>query len=202
MKRLYTLMLALLIALAGTQPMQAQEKGSLALHYGAGFFSFPDFLGILLVGFGSLEFNNEESIHRDFIPLIDPNFELEYYFNERVSLGGHLSLGMAKASRIFEEEVDSYKKATAVYPSLMLSSSTHYLQKEKFSLYGHWGLGATFLFFRQIHSDKSENPLKLSLFPAANIYPLCLSYGKQHRVKMELGWGSKGFANIGGCIVL
>lgn len=198
---MYALLFALLIAVAGITPMNAQEKASLKLHYGAGYFSFPDFLGVLLVGFGSLEFSEEESLHRNFVPLINPNVELEYYFNEHVSLGGHLSLGMATANRTFEENPDNFKKATAVYPSLMVSSSTHYLQKEKFSLYGHWGVGATLFFFRQVQSDKAENPLQCNVFPAANIYPICLSYGKKHAVKLELGWGSKGFANIGGSIL-
>jgi hypothetical protein len=63
-------------------------------------------------------------------------------------------------------------------------------------MYGLFGLG----FSTYIVIDNpaySSTYVGVSATPMINFYPLCLSTNKDNGFFMELGWGSKGFINLG-----
>ncbi len=197
MKRLYALGLAILIALASISPIRAQEKGDLRLTYGAGFFSFSDYLGILIVGLGSIDTSDGVS-SQSFFPMLNPNIGLEYHFNEDFTLGASLSLGGGSAWTNYDESGDLSKRAIGIYPTLLVSSHTRYLRSKQFSMYGHWGVGATFFYFNQVDKNDNYHQSDMVVYPNADIYPLCFSFGKKAGFNVECGWGTKGFVSVGG----
>ncbi len=197
MKRASLLLLGALTILTASQPLNAHEKGDFRLSAGIGVYSYVDMVSILIVGISLLD-NNENIYGTDFIPLTNPNVGLEYYLSDHVSLGGSISLGFCSGSNRFEDGSIS-KKTTMVYPSLLINSTTHYLKRRSFSLYGRWGLGATLFVSKQIQ-NKSDTSSSVQLSPtmAGDLYPLCFCLGNKTGFFLEAGWGTKGFVNLGG----
>lgn len=197
MKRLHVCLLAVLVALASIFPANAQEKGSLRLNYGVGGLSFTDYIGLLLIGLGSID-TSEGVTQHSFTPLTNPYVGLEYHLNPRVSLGGTLAFGGGAAWTKHQEDASLSKTATCIYPTLLLSASTQYFRNENFAMYGNWGMGASLYCFTQSDKNSSTNNSGLAVIPNANIYPLCFSFGKQAGFNVELGWGAKGLLCVGG----
>lgn len=198
MKRFSKLLMAVvLVMFVSLAPAKAQQKGDLQLRAGVGYFSLPDYVGILLAGFGSID--TTEGITRDdFIPLLNPSVEVEYHFSEHFSLGGFLALGYADARTTLDSTGEINKRATAFYPTLGISFTMRYFRSGNFSMYGSGGVGATLLAFRQTTPEEGRRPLQIQGAPMANVYPLCFKYGNTSGLHVEVGWGSKGLVSVGG----
>ena len=200
MKRLYVLLMAALILSASSISISAQEKGTLRFHYSLGLLSLPDYLGAVIVGLGSIDTSDGVSSH-SFLPLANLNAGLEYHFNEKVSLGATLSLSGSSAWTTIDANGEINRKIAGFYPSLCVSSTTRYFKHNLFSMYGHWGVGASFYMISQyFRTETPPSSFNGAVTPAGNIYPLCFSWGRKAGFNLECGWGSKGFVNIGGYV--
>lgn len=198
MKRFSRLIVAVvLVMFVSLAPAKAQQKGDLQLRAGVGHFSLPDFIGILLAGFGSID-TTANITRDDFIPLLNPSVELEYHFSEHFSLGGFLALGYADARTTLNSTGEINKRVTAFYPTLGISFTTRYFRSGNFSMYATVGLGATLLAFRQTTPEEGRRPLLIQGAPMGNAYPLCFKYGNTSGLHVEVGWGSKGLVSVGG----
>lgn len=199
MKRLYSFLLMVVVTMTCFMPAAAQKDNTSRwqLHYGLGGLSLPDVVGALLAGLGSIDIGNEVESH-SFAPFCNPNIGLEYALNEKLSLGGSVAVGTARAWTTFTENGQLSKSSECWYPSLCISLSNKYVQKENYRMYGHWGLGAALFSLQQSnHSDSTGNQ-GLSVVPMVNLYPLCFAWGKSAGFQLECGWGANGIVNVGG----
>lgn len=198
MKRFFTFFAAILLASATITPSAAQQVGQWSVRGGVGWFSLPDFIGILVAGFGTAFNNPEGSERQEFIPLLNPSIEAHYSFNEWFALGGSLACGYASSKSTHIESGALNKKVWAAYPTLCVSAQTTYFRKGKFSMYGLWGLGVTAMFSQQTSEDSSaEHNTSVVVAPMGNLYPLGISFGNNIGGFAEFGWGTKGIVNIG-----
>ena len=195
MKRIATILVIAALFSANLKPIQAQEDTNRwDARIGIGSFGITDLIPTFIIGFSDGTSGSGKGFR--FVPLATPNFEMSYKFNNTLSLGGQLTLGYAgvdKTGQFWDEDGNSIQeiKAHMIYPTLMINLKTNYIQKDTFSMYGLWGLGTSiYAYFR-------PNSSELFAFPMFNFYPLCFSTNKDNGFFMELGWGSKGFINLG-----
>lgn len=181
----------------GVAPARAQLSGQMHVKGGAGFLSFPDYLGLVLVGLGSID-TTEGVTRGEFIPLVGPSAELERVVSERFSWGGFFALGCASAWTKFDSNGALNKRTSAIYPSLGIGCTTRYFRVGNFSMYGSWGLGVTFYAVDQYTASGGSTGVQMAVFPTANLYPLSFKIGSQSGFYTEIGWGSKGFVSMGG----
>ena len=65
----------------------AQPNDNKQIRVGVGVFSAPDFVGLFVAGFGSIDTNDDIS-RGEFIPLFNPNIEMTWKVTDWLSLGG------------------------------------------------------------------------------------------------------------------
>lgn len=197
MKRILVTLMALAVGAASLTPAVAQtQPGDWQARVGAGFFSVPDYVGLILVAFGSID-TNENISHKDFVPLTSINADFNYQKNAWFSWGGKLSFGCAMASSHFNDTGATSRSVTVAYPTLLVGAKTRYFRSGIFEMYGSWGAGATLLVMDQYTSDSEPN-FQMRLFPMADLYPVSFSLGRKNGFFAEIGWGSKGMVNMGG----
>ena len=196
MKRFFTILATLAVASATITPASAQVKGEWSIKGGIGWYSLPDIVGVLIAGFGSID-TTEGTSSQAFAPLLNPNVEFHYGFNDWFALGGSLTTGLTSAKSIITNTGTVNKSVFALYPTLCVNAITTYFRSGKFSMYGSWGVGVMGLFSRQTGTDISDSSLQFGIVPMGNIYPLSFTYGGRTGGFAELGWGAKGFVNLG-----
>lgn len=197
MKRIFSIVAVALLGLATLTPASAQQRGEWSIKGGLGWFSAPDLVGVLATGL-SVSFDNTEGTETDeFAPLLNPNIEVLYGINNWFALGGSLSLGYCSAESEFVATDAINKSSKAFYPSLQLCAKTTYFRSGRFSMYGSWGVGAMGFFIDQWTADGSNNINSGAVTIMGNAYPVCFSYGGRTGGFAELGWGAKGFVNVG-----
>ena len=196
MKRFFTILATLAVASATITPASAQVKGEWSIKGGIGWYSLPDIVGVLIAGFGSID-TTEGTSSQAFAPLLNPNVEFHYGFNDWFALGGSLTTGLTSAKSTFEDSGATNKSVFALYPTLCVNAITTYFRSGKFSMYVSWGVGIMGLFSRQTGTDISDSSLQFGIVPMGNIYPLSFTYGGRTGGFAELGWGAKGFVNLG-----
>lgn len=194
MKRVFTFLMAAAMLLGASQPLAAQERGEWSIKGGIGWFSLPDFVGLLVAGLGSIDVNKEVESNQ-FMPMLNPNVEVQYGINDWLALGGSLALGYAGVKTELVETGATSKISRAFYPTLCISAQTRYFSAGKFTMYGSWGAGVMLLFSTQKSAETTNN--QVGVAPMANLYPLCFSYGDKIGCFCEVGWGAKGFSNVG-----
>ena len=188
--------MVLVLATAALTPANAQSKGEWSVKGGVGFLSFPDLICGLVVGLGSID-ATEGVVGESFTPMINPNLEFYYGVNNWLALGGSVSVGYASAKTVFSETGVVNKSISCLYPSMYVSALTRYFTVGRFSMYGSWGVGAMGFFVDQWTADGSNNLNSDAITIMGNAYPLCFSYGGRTGGFAELGWGAKGFVNVG-----
>ena len=194
MKRIVTILAIAVLFSANLKPIQAQDTNRWDARLGLGVFGTQDVVGLLTVGLGEYV-DGEISSSSGFLPLITPSLEMSYTCNEYISVGAQLTLGFAT------EEYEYYNttqkgNSFMLYPTLMANLKVNYFKKNNFSMYGLFGLGATNYFIVNNGPYNSTNLIYL-VTPTFNFYPLCFSTNKDNGFYMEVGWGSKGFINLG-----
>lgn len=197
MKRFFAFLTTILFAVATIAPASAQTKGEWSIKGGVGWYSVPDVIGALVAGLSTAFGNPEGTERQDFILLLNPNVEAHYGINDWLALGGSLTVGYSSAKSVFTDTGSVYQSASALYPSLMFSAKTQYFRSGAFAMYGSWGVGAMALAAKQWSADGNTSNNNFAVAPMGNIYPLCFSYGGLTGGFVELGWGAKGFANVG-----
>ena len=197
MKRFFVFLTTILFAAATIAPASAQQRGEWSIKGGVGWYSVPDVVGALVAGLSTAFGNPEGAESQGFIPLLNPNIEVHYGINDWLALGGSLSVGYSSAKVVLTDTGALNKSASAFYPSLVFSAKTQYFRSGAFAMYGSWGVGAMALAAKQWSSDGSNNNNSFGIMPMGNLYPLCFSYGGRTGGFAELGWGAKGFANVG-----
>ena len=198
MKRILTILLAGAMVLAATTTATAQQRGDWQVRGSAGVMSMPDVLGVIVVGFGSIDTSENVERHK-FIPLTSPTVEVNCWLNDKVALGGSLSVGCAASWSKFTDSGQTSRSVSAVYPSICLSAQTRYFRNGNFMMYGSWGVGAMTMVVNQYDSDEGQNNSSLGFSLMGNIYPVCFQFGQDKGLFVELGWGAKGSLNVGGC---
>lgn len=198
MKRFPKLIVAVAVVMSiGLAPASAQQKGQIQFKAGAGVFSFPDYLSMVLVGFGSID--NADGVTRgNFIPITNPSVEVEFLTSDKFSIGGFFTFGVASSWTTVDATGEINTDATSFYPSLGLAMTTRYFRSDNFSMYGSWGVGATIITMRQTSPTEGRGGLDATVIPAANIYPLGFKFGDTKGWTVEVGWGSKGIVSFGG----
>lgn len=195
MKRFFTVLMVGVLMLGVSQPVAAQESGRWRANVGVGWFSLPDFVGMLIAGLGTID-TTEGTSTQDFIPLLNPNLGVLCGVNDWFAVGGSMSIGYAAATSHFDDTGVVSRRTRALYLTLTLDAKARYVAWNNLSLYGSVGVGAMALSSNQFY-DGSNHP-NLQFAPMCNLYPLCLSIGNETGGFVEFGWGSKGFVNIGG----
>lgn len=194
MKKTLTFLAIALVLCVGFKPLSAQDTNRWDARIGLGVFGAQDVVGLLTIGLGEYV-DGEIKSSSGFLPLITPSLEMSYTCNEYISVGAQLTLGFAT------EEYEYYNttqksNSFMLYPTLMANLKVNYLKKNNFSMYGLFGLGATNYFIVNNDPYNSTNLIYL-VTPTFNFYPLCFSTNKDNGFYMEVGWGSKGFINLG-----
>lgn len=183
---------------AAPQTATAQQKGDWQVKGSAGVLSLPDIVSIMIVGFGSIDTN--ENVERgEFVPITSLSAEANYWFSEKFAVGGSLTVGHASAWSNFTDTGALSRSISATYPTLCVNATTRYFRKGDFMMYGLWGVGAMGIMARQYDSDNGLRNLEFAAAPMGNLYPLCLQYGQRNGLFVEVGWGARGIVNIGGC---
>lgn len=194
MKRFLAFLMMAGVMLGASQSVVAQQRGEWSVKGGVGWFSLPDVVGGLLVGFGSIDSTNGVVIS-SFVPMFNPNIEVQYAVNDWLALGGSVAVGYASAKSVFSETGVVNKSVEALYPTLCFAAQTRYFSMGKFSMYGSWGAGVMMLISSQKTPEENNN--QVGVIPMVNLYPLSLSYGGDLGGFLEAGWGAKGFVNLG-----
>ena len=197
MKRFLMILLAAAMVLS-TTTATAQQRGDWHVRGSAGVLSLPDIFGVIVVGFGSID-SNENVERHEFIPLTSPTVEVNYWLNDKVALGGSLSVGCAASWSKFTDSGQTSRSVSAVYPTLCLSAQTRYFRKGNVMMYGSWGVGAMTVVVNQYDVDNGGRETSLGASLMGNIYPVCFQFGQGKGLFVELGWGAKGVVNVGGC---
>ena len=203
MKRFFTFFAVVVLSLMTILPASAQGYGlpqyQKRVNLGVGAVSIPDIVGILIAGLSSLDFE-EETYTTSLTPCTNPSFEMLWNKNDWFSLGFSCTLGYASGS--VESSQGFVKKRTDVlYPTVGVVAETRYFQRGDFAMYGSWGVDATLYVVGQNYLDGSgSSSLAATVFPCVDIYPLCFRRGDWLGIYAELGWGSRGLANVGAYI--
>lgn len=197
MKRLFAILLVGALLCAALPTATAQQRGDWQIKGSAGVLSLPDIVSIMIVGFGSIDTN--ENVERgEFVPITNLSADANYWFGEKFAVGGSLTVGHASAWSHFADTGDLSRSINATYPTLAVNATTRYFRKEEFMMYGLWGVGVMGIMARQYDSDNGLRNLQFAAAPMGNIYPLCLQYGERNALFVEVGWGARGVVNIGG----
>lgn len=203
MRRFFAILVVAAFALVAISPASAQEYGLSGQNYqkkmdiGAGWFSIPDVVGVLITGLSSIEIE-EETFSTSLTPCTNPSVEIMKYKNEWFSYGASFSLGYAEGA--VETQMGVVKKQTiCIYPTIGFVAETRYFNNDDgFSLYGSWGAGASLYVVSQKYANGyGESTLSATVMPCVDIYPLCARWGEFIGVYAELGIGSKGVLNTG-----
>ena len=194
MKRILSLLVAIVLVFGTTQNAAAQERGEWSIRGGVGWFSVPDLIGALVAGLGSID-TTEGVTRQEFIPLLNPNVGIYCSMNDWLSLGTSFTVGYSTAKTVMEDTGRVNKSVSVLYPSVYIGGIFKYYSYGKFSIYGLCEVGAALYSVTQF-SD-GENRHQLSFSPMANVYPIGLSYGGQVSGFIEGGWGSRGIVNAG-----
>ena len=194
MKRISVFLIALILMSATYQSAKAQDTNRWNARLGFGIFSAQDMVPLFVVGL-SADIDGASSVSSRFFSLVTPNIEMSYQCNPYISIGAQLTLGYAASEYEYYDE-DKAGNYHLIYPTLMANLKANYLKKNNFSMYGLFGLGfSTYVII--------DNPAYYSTYvgvsatPMINFYPLCLSTNKDNGFFMEVGWGSKGWLNLG-----
>lgn len=194
MKKTLTFLAIALVLCVGFKPLSAQETSKWNAKLGGGFISVQDLFGLIEIGYDGIAGNQSDGIIKIY-PLITPNFEVAYSFNDRVSLGLQVAIGYAGRYQTFENSTDR-DYTTILSPTLMANLNVTYFKKENFYGYGVFGIGGFYLgVFNSLHENSlSSGGIGIPMF---NFYPFCFSTNKDNGFFMEFGWGSKGIINLG-----
>ncbi|MBE6201134.1 MAG: hypothetical protein E7134_02975 [Rikenellaceae bacterium] len=196
MKRIFTLLAAILLAVATITPASAQAKGEWNIKGGIGWVSTPDFVGALIAGLGSID-TTEGTSHKELTTLLNPNVEILYGVNDKWAWGCSLSAGYILSQSVFDDTGVVNKSASAFYPTLCLAAQTTYFRRGQFAMYGSWGFGVMAMVIEQKGTDVTADGPNIAFAPMGNVYPLSFSYGGRTGGFAEIGWGAKGIVNLG-----
>lgn len=174
----------------------AQPNDNKQIRVGVGVFSAPDFVGLFVAGFGSIDTNDDIS-RGEFIPLFNPNIEMTWKVTDWLSLGGRVAVGYSSAWSTFNKTGDVSRRISFLYPTLNAVANTTYFSRGGWTLGGSWGFGMTYMVTNQYDSDSGTNASS-TIAPMFDIYPLCIGYGGPVGLFVEWGWGSRGVVNLGG----
>ena len=205
MKRFFTFFAVVVLSLMTILPASAQDYSlpqttyNKRVHIGVGALSVHDIFGILIAGLSSLEFD-EGSNATAITPCTNPSFEMLWNNDHWFSYGFSFAFGCASGS--VETAEGFVKKRTNVfYPTIGFVAETRYYQNNGFALYGSWGLDATIYAVEQNYFDGSaSSSLDAAIYPCLDVYPLCFRSGEKLGIYAEVGWGSRGVANVGAFI--
>lgn len=209
MKRFFTFLAATAMSVATIFPAKAQLGDGWSIKAGAGWFSIPDVVGLLLAGFGAID-TEEGTSNKSFVPMVSPSVELHYQFNDWFALGGSLAVGYAQNKSVFDSSNIVNKEIWTLYPTLCVNALTNYYQNDEFTLYGSWGVGVMVLFCQQRGESITDKSVKCQSAFMGNCYPLGLAFdlrplfgGSESNgrtaLTLEAGWGAKGIASLGLC---
>jgi hypothetical protein len=194
MKRISVFLIALILMSATYQSAKAQDTNRWDARLGVGFFGLQDFIPLLTIGLGE-DIDRATNVDFRFLPLITPSFEISYECNKYISVGGQLTLGYATAKYEYIDD-GARGRSSMIYPTLMANLKVNYLKSGSFSMYGLFGLGAsTFIWID--NSPYYSKEMNFTAIPMFNFYPLCFSTNKDNGFYMEVGYGSKGWLNLG-----
>lgn len=194
MKRILSLLVVIVLVFGTTQNAAAQERGTLSIKGGVGYFSISDTIGSLVVGLGTA-FGGEDSSSESFVTMLNPNVAVYFSVTDKTALGGSLSFGYSSARRVNNETGAVSRSVKALYPSLCFDVQTTYYTSGKFSIYGQYGVGAMLYIVDQTNEGTYSRDYTLA--PTGQLYPIGLSYGGRISGFIEGGWGAKGFVNAG-----
>jgi hypothetical protein len=79
----------------------------------------------------------------------------------------------------------------------MANLKANYLKKNNFSMYLLLGLGISNYFVIDNNPTYSSIGVNYFAIPNFNIYPLCFSTNRDNGFYIEIGYGSKGYLNLG-----
>ena len=194
MKKTLTFLAIALVLCVSFKPLSAQETSKWNAKLGGGFISVQDLFGLIEIGYDGIAGNQSDGIIKIY-PLITPNFEVAYSFNDRVSLGLQVAIGYAGRYQTFENSTDR-DYTTILSPTLIANLNVTYFKKENFYGYGVFGIGGFYLgVFNSLHENSlSSGGIGIPMF---NFYPFCFSTNKDNGFFMEFGGGSKGIINLG-----
>ena len=194
MKKTLTFLAIALVLCVGFKPLSAQDTNRWDARLGLGVFGAQDVVGLLTIGLGEYV-DGDISSSSGFYPLISPSLEMSYECNEYISVGAQLSLGFANEEyRYSNSELKG--NSFLFCPTLMANLRVNYFNKNNFSMYGLFGLGASNYLI--VNNDPySSISLNYFVIPNFNFYPLCLSTNRDNGFYMEVGYGSKGYLNLG-----
>lgn len=194
MKKTLTFLAIALVLCVGFKPLSAQETKKWDARLGLSIAPIQDVVGLLTVGLGEYV-DGDISSSSGFYPLISPSLEMSYKCNEYISVGAQLSLGFANEEyRYSNSELKG--NSFLFCPTLMANLRVNYFNKNNFSMYGLFGLGASNYLI--VNNDPySSIGLNYFVIPNFNFYPLCFSTNRDNGFYMEVGYGSKGYLNLG-----
>lgn len=195
MKRICKILAIIAVFALSVQPLSSQETKKWDARLGLGVFGMQDIIPLLVVGLGEYVTDDVTSLSQ-YISIGTPSLEMSYECNKHISVGAQITLGFASESYKYNQ-INQTGYTSIIYPTIMANLKANYFIKNNFSMYGLFGLGATNYF--AIENDPTYSSTSLSYFviPNFNFYPLCFSTNRDNGFYMEVGYGSKGYLNLG-----
>lgn len=202
MKRFFTCLLVVLMGVGGAKNASAQtpEQNRWSTKASLGWFSYTDFVSILIVGFGQISTDEELDPSRDkaFMPLLDLSADVGYQMTDWLRIGGAVSVGHSNASR-YTTSGATLLACSVTFTSLLFNTEFNYFSQPGFTFYADLGVGVGLGVARQWgkHFTTDSTQPSVVLTPAFDLYPLCFAWGNKLGGMVELGWGTKGIINAG-----
>jgi hypothetical protein len=195
MKRIVTILAIAVLFSANLKPIQAQDTNRWDARLGVGFFGLQDIVPILAVTLGEYE---DEGINTlsEIVPIATPSLDMSYECTKHISVGAQITLGFANEKYKYNR-TNKIGNTSIIYPTIMANLKANYLKKNNFSMYLLLGLGISNYFVIDNNPTYSSIGVNYFAIPMFNIYPLCFSTNRDNGFYIEVGYGSKGYLNLG-----
>ncbi len=153
-----------------------------------------DFLGTVLT-FG-------QAVQPDKYWVLTPSIGYRYWFNKRIGIGIHFAFDKNSVRAIHPHDLsttsdDEWRVHNRYFYTIAMDFNVNYMNRPICQLYGNIGMGVTLV---QFSDNKTEDPnARLKQFPFFNMHisPFGVRVGKMVAGFAEIGWGYKGFLNVG-----
>ena len=134
--------------------------------------------------------------------ILTPSVGYRYWFNKKIGIGVHFAFDKNSVKAIHAHDLsttsdDEWRVHNRYFYTLAAEVNWKYLDRPICQLYGNAGLGVTLV---QFSDNKNPNPdahLKQFPFFNMNVMPFGVRVGKMVGGFAEIGWGYKGFFNVG-----
>lgn len=147
-------------------------------------------------------FSFGQAVQPDKYWVITPSVGYRYWFNKKVGIGMHFSFDKNSVKAIVPHDIsttsdDEWRIHNRYFYTIAFDFNWNYMNNTICQLYGNVGMGVSLV---QFSDNKTNNPnahLKQIPFFNMHVSPFGVRIGKMVAGFAEIGWGYKGFLNVG-----